>query len=84
VTGVEVNDRAQNARVEDVAINRGHKEQFGEAEYTSARCITVARVDFLTKSRSAGPNSRAVKALGLPIWMLPLNHTNNVQTSMSA
>jgi len=74
VTGVEVTDRAKNARVEDgVLIIEAHKEQFGEAEYTSARLHNSGSGDFLYGKVEARARIPRGQGTWSAIWMLPLN-----------
>ncbi|MFQ3207234.1 MAG: beta-glucanase (GH16 family) [Glaciecola sp.] len=67
-------DRAKNARIEDgVLVIEAHKEQFNEAEYTSARLHNSGSGDFLygkVEARARIPHGQGTWSA---IWMLPLN-----------
>lgn len=65
-------DRAKNIRVEDgLLVIEGHKEKFGEAEYTSGRMYSAGKQDFLYgrfEARAKVPKGQGNWAA---IWMLP-------------
>ena len=67
-------DRSKNARIEDgVLIIEAHKEQFQNAEYTSARLHNSGSGDFLygkVETLARIPNGQGTWSA---IWMLPLD-----------
>jgi beta-glucanase (GH16 family) len=67
-------DRAKNARIEDgVLIIEAHKEQFQDAEYTSARLHNSGSGDFLYGKVEALARIPDGQGTWSAIWMLPMD-----------
>jgi beta-glucanase (GH16 family) len=76
--------RAKNARVEDgKLIIQAHKEQFQDAEYTSARIHSLGKGDFLYGKIDVRAKLPAGQGTWSAIWMLPsdpFRYASNCQT----